>query len=416
MPTAEALLEPRLWSDLLAECEQRYAQRRARLNAYRALVESGAALRLARAYATGAYEPGLPSRHRLNRAGGRRKVVYRFEPEDDLLFKALNRVLMPGLEADLSPDCHSFRPGRGARSAFGRLLADPDLGRKHCLRLDVRDYFNQIDPTDLLASLPALMRHDAPLLRLLERTLLRPLVLSQGREEIVARKGVMAGTPLAPLLSNLYLRGLDRELRGAGLTYARYSDDLIVFGSAAEVAAAEARVREHLDSRGLEVNPEKTRWVQPGRPWEFLGLAWQAGRLDLSRHSAAKLRAKVRRLARRCDRRRRRHGRTGLQAAQAMLRRLNRKLYGAGGQRSEFNWATWFFPLLSGDGTLRALDGHLQEQVRFAATGRHERRNHRALPYADLRRLGYLPLVAAFHAFRQGGGAYAALLAKRVLT
>jgi len=97
------------------------------------------------------------------------------------------------------------------------------------------------------------------------------------------------------------------------------------------------------------------------------------------------------------------------------VRRLNRRLFGAGGDPADFTWGTWFFPMLSGDASLRRLDAVLQQHARFAAAGRHERRNLRAVPYARLRAAGYLPLTTAFHAYRRGAADYEELVESRCL-
>jgi hypothetical protein len=95
------------------------------------------------------------------------------------------------------------------------------------------------------------------------------------------------------------------------------------------------------------------------------------------------------------------------------VRRLNRRLFGAGGDPADFTWGTWFFPMLSGDASLRRLDAVIQQHARFVATGRHERRNLRAVPYERLRAAGYLPLTTAFHAYGRGPADYLGLLASR---
>ena len=92
------------------------------------------------------------------------------------------------------------------------------------------------------------------------------------------------------------------------------------------------------------------------------------------------------------------------------MRRLNRRLFGVGGRPTDFTWASWFFPLLIRDVTLRRLDRLIQSHLRYALTGRHSRRNYREVPYEQLRGAGYVPLVSAFHAYRRGAAEYEAVL------
>jgi hypothetical protein len=266
----------------------------------------------------------------------------------------------------------------------------------------VRDYFNSIPVEPLLESLPATITQDEPLHRLLATTLRDQRVLVGGQPALDTHKGVMAGSPLAPLLSNLYLRPLDDAFEGARIPFLRYADDMVVFGTLEEVTRYGADIERRLESLGLALNPRKTRLSAPGEPWEFLGLRYDSGSLDLAVNTAAKLRRRVRRIARRA--------RSRPDPARRAVRRLNRRLYGIGGRATDFTWASWFFPLLSGDSSLHRLDGLIQEQLRFAVTGEHSRRNFKSVPYDLLRGVGYLPLVSAFHAYRRGPAEYEALL------
>ena len=173
---------------------------------FRSLVGSGAVLPLVADYSAGVYEPRPPVRHHLNKADGRKKVVYTFAAPDELMFKALNLALQSSMEECLSPLCHSFRPRHGPRSAFRSLFMVPDLTRLACLHVDIRDFFNSIPIERLLESLPESIKRDRPLFALLSSTLLDSRVLSDDTIVEDGHKGVMAGTPLAPLLSSVFSR------------------------------------------------------------------------------------------------------------------------------------------------------------------------------------------------------------------
>jgi len=395
-PTVAALRQPGFWPDLVERYAIRLAARPQKVRAYRDALERGALEAATDDYESLRLEMARPSSRLINRSGGRKKTVYLFPPREDLFLKGINRALQPFAELH-SPLCHSFQPGRGVRTAYAALRQIPDLGRLSCLHVDVRDYFASIPPERMLAGVPHPLADDQPFVSLLHGILCDP----PGE-----RRGVLAGSPLAPLLSNLYLRPLDDAFQAAGTPYLRYADDLIVFGDQTAMPALQAEITRRLGDLALELNPRKTRVSPPGGGWEFLGLRYEKGSLDLSSTTVAKMHHRVRRLARRARERE--------DPARYVVRRLNRKLYGAGGDASDFTWATWFFPLIGSDATLRRLDGVIQEQLRFAATGRHERRNRGALPYAGLVERGYLPLASAFRAFRRGPGEYEALVERRL--
>ncbi len=362
--------------------------------------------RVVEAAAEGRWVPSPPVRHHLNKPDGRQKVVFTFGAEAELFFKALNRVLQPVVEPGLSPLCHSFRPGHGPRSAYGQVFRVGGLDGLASLHVDVRDYFNSIPVEGLMSSLPPAIADDGALWLLLARTLRDRRVRSEGRIVEDGHKGAMAGTPLAPLLSNLYLGPLDRAFSDSDVTYVRYADDVLILGSPAALVSAREVIDGHLASLGLELNPRKTRYGAPGAPWEFLGFRYSDGRLDVAPLTAAKLRRRARRMARRALER--------PDGLAWMVRRLNRRLFGVGGRREDFSWAGWFFPLLSRTSTLSRLDSVIQGQLRFAVTGRHERRNLGIVPYAALVAAGYVPLVTAYHAFRRSRGDFEGLIERRV--
>jgi RNA-directed DNA polymerase len=400
--TTQLLRSPDVWDQLLTQAEGYGRWGRRKLAAYRELLDVGEVGEMVDDYAGGRLSLRPPARRLLNKADGRKKVVFTFAPGDELFLKALNRILQVTAAADHSRLCHSFQPGRGPRTAYREIRRIRGVRNLCCLHLDVRDYFNSIPVDPLLASLPSTITDDEPLYRLLENTLRDQRVLSGDEQVRDLHKGVMAGTPLAPLLSNLYLRPLDDAFDEARIPFLRYADDMVVFGTEQDVLRHGADIESRLAALGLALNVRKTRLSTPGQPWEFLGLRYDRGRLDLATNSVSKLRRRVRRIARRA------RGRPD--PARQAVRRLNRRLYGVGGRPTDFTWASWFFPLVSGDATLRRLDALVQEQLRFAVTRVHSRRNFREVPYDRLQGLGYVPLVSAYHAYRRGPAEYEALL------
>jgi RNA-directed DNA polymerase len=401
--TAARLRSPTFWDELLVEGDGFGRRRWRKLGAYRALLDSGEVGRMVAEYSAGTLSLRPPRRRLLNKADGRKKVIFTFAPADELLLKALNRILQATTAISHSRLCHSFQPGRGPRTAYRHLRTIPGLNQLCCLHVDVRDYFNSIPVDALLTTLPSVIADDPSLNRLLSITLRDSRVLIGDAEANEPHKGVMAGTPLAPILSNLYLRPLDDAFERAAVPYVRYADDIVVFGNRSAVEQHRYEIESRLAGLGLELNHRKTRLSGPGEPWEFLGLKYDRGSLDVAPNTAAKLRRRARRIARRA------RGRPD--PAQYAVRKLNRRLFGVGGRVPDFTWASWFFPLLTGDATLRRLDATIQEQLRFAVTGVHERRNFSEVSYNQLRGVGYLPLVSAYHAFHRRPGEYQALLA-----
>ena len=400
------------WIEAVDLFRARCPRRRDRIAEYEALLATGAHVRIGADVLDGRHQPAPPVEGWLNKADGRKKRVFQYRSPDELLFRTVNRLLQPAAAHAASPWCRSFLPGGGARAAFRSVLADDALDAKAALRFDVRDYFNSIDVADLLARLPEPFA-GGPVRWLLDNALLDPRVERGGRVVDGGRKGVMAGTPLAPLLATLYLRDLDGEVAGTGATYARYSDDIVALTAPEDRAALELLVRSRLAERGLEVNEAKSSVAAPGEPWDFLGFRYSAGVIGLAPITARKLKARSTRLARALLRWRERTGASGDRALAAFLRRTNRRLYGVPAERSDFSWATWFLPMIDGPEGLQALDEHVQREARYAATGRRTARTRRHVPYETLVAAGHVPLVTAFWAMDQGAATYEALVHRR---
>jgi RNA-directed DNA polymerase len=390
----------------------RNPRRAARIADYERLLERGDHLRIGADVLACRHQPAPPVEGRLNKADGRKKRIFQYPPADELLFRTVNRLLQP-LAAELaSPWCHSFLPGGGARAAFRGLLAHGNVGDRAALRLDVRDYFNSIEVDDLLGRLPDELGCGA-VGTLLRSALLDCRVERAGHVVDGGQKGIMAGTPIAPLLATLYLRDLDAEVAATGAIYARYSDDIIVLAPAGDLLDIEHLVRRRLNERGLAVNESKSAQSPPGEPWDFLGFRYQRGAIDLAPITVRKLRGRTTRLARGLLRWRERTAASPERALRAFVRRTNMRLYGVRAERASFSWGTWFLPMLHGPDRLAELDRHVQREARFVATGRRTARTRDAVPYARLGESGYLPLVTAFWAVQESPMAYDALVARR---
>jgi hypothetical protein len=161
------------------------------------------------------------------------------------------------------------------------------------------------------------------------------------------------------------------------------------------------------------VNEDKSRSVEPGEPWDFLGFRYERGSVALASVTVRKFETRTRRLARRLLRWREQTRASSALTTRAFVGRVNRRVYGVAADRTEFSWATWFLPVLDRAEGLEHLDGRVQRECRYAATGLRRARAHDAVPYATLRDAGYLPLVAAYWSARDGPEAYDALITRR---
>jgi hypothetical protein len=338
-----------------------------------------------------------PQKLLLNKIGtNKKRVVYSFSDEESWTLKLLAWLLYR--YDDRQPEgCYSFRRDQGVHKAIRNLIKTQEIGTLWCYKLDISNYFNSIQVPLLLPILHDVMGDDPPLLAFLEQILTADKAYIDG-DLVTEERGAMAGTATSPFFANLYLRELDGFFVGKGVPYARYSDDVILFAkTAAELESYKASAHAILKQYGLTVNEDKETTTPPGGTWEFLGISFCNGTIDLSQATKEKIKGKIRRKARSLRRWMLRKEADPERAMRAFIRAFNRKFFDTG-TSNDLTWSRWFFPLLTVSDGLREVDAYLQHYVRYIPTGRFNHANYRT-DYKDLKRLGYRSLVHEYYEY-----------------
>lgn len=278
---------------------------------------------------------------------------------DRLIEQALHQVLSPIFEAEFSDSSYGFRPGRNAHQAVKAAQKYVAAGRRVVVDLDLEKFFDRVDHELLMRELSAKIG-DERVLRLIRRYL-EAGMMAEGMISPRA-EGTPQGGPLSPLLSNILLTDLDRELARRDHAFCRYADDCNIY---VRSFAAGRRVMASLtrflgDRLKLTVNAAKSA---VDRPWrrKFLGysLTWHATpRLRIAGSSQQRLRARVREVLR---------GARGRSVGRA-IEELNPVLRG---------WAAYF--KLTGTKTgLEDLDGWIRHKLRCVLWRQWKRPSTRA--------------------------------------
>jgi len=220
---------------------------------------------------------------------------------DRFVQQAILQVLQPIIDPSFSENSYGFRPGRSAHDAVRAVQRFVQEGRRWVVDVDLEKFFDRVNHDVLMGRL-ARRLEDTRLLRLIRRYL-EAGVMADG-VTMERHEGTPQGGPLSPLLANVLLDEVDRELEKRGHAFARYADDCNVY---VRSRRAGERVMEALKALyaglRLKVNESKSAVA---RPWErtFLGYSfWVAKGREVKRRVAPKALAKMKQRVRRITRR-----------------------------------------------------------------------------------------------------------------
>lgn len=181
---------------------------------------------------------------------------------DRVVQQAIAQGLQPTFEADFQAHSYGFRPGRNAHQAIRQSLQNINEGYQDIVDIDLKSFFDEVEHYLLLELI--YKRVKCRMTLKLIRSFLRAPILIAGRLH-KRRKGVPQGSPLSPLLSNILLNELDKELEKRGHRYVRYADDFSIY---VRSKAAAKRVGNSIycflrDCLKLPINREKSGIRRP---------------------------------------------------------------------------------------------------------------------------------------------------------
>jgi group II intron reverse transcriptase/maturase len=276
-------------------------------------------------------------------------------------------VLEPIFEADLQPEQHGYRENRNAHSAIKQVHSLLNTGHREVIDADLRGYFDSIPHAELLKSV-ARRVVDRDMLHLIKMWLEVPVeeIDKRGQKKRTtesrdSKRGVPQGSPISPLLANLYMRRFvlgwkqGGWARRYGAHIVNYADDMVICckGRAEEAMVSMRRMMERLK---LTVNEEKTHICKvPEQYFDFLGYTFgrcystKTGKAYIgTRPSKKSVKRMIESISEDTDRR------LGWKDADAVVKQLNRKLVG---------WAN-YFRLGPVSSAYRAVEAHTTNRLR----------------------------------------------------
>lgn len=234
------------------------------------------------------------------KSGGVRKLGIP-SVRDRVVQENLRDILEKIFEPTFSEHSHGFRPGRGCFTALREFFQQVREGGICIVDVDIEKCFDTI-PHEPLIDAVAEEVADGSVLNLIRIILTAPI--RDGYRIVRPRAGTAQGSPVSPLLANIYLARIDRELEASGVKYCRYADDMRATAkSMKEARDIKERIDKGLKAIGLRLSPTKTRLTYIDQGVDFLGyrLTRFKGKLYavIPKHAVKAFQERVRELTRR---------------------------------------------------------------------------------------------------------------------
>ena len=294
---------------------------------------------------SGQYMPQPVRKVEIEKPGGGTRMLGIPTVLDRLIQQAVHQVLSPVFEPGFSEHSYGFRPGKSAQQAVKAARQYVANGKRWVVDIDLEKFFDRVNH-DILMSLVKRKVKDTRILSLIDRYL--KVGMFAGGIVSARKEGTPQGGPLSPLLSNILLDELDKELEARGHAFCRYADDSNIYvASRTSGERVMASLSRYLTERlKLTVNLTKSAVA---RPWQrsFLGysMTWhKKPRLKVAGKSVQRLKGSIREVCRR--------GRG--RSLRGVIKELTPKLRG---------WIT-YFRFSEVTGLFEELDGWLRRKLR----------------------------------------------------
>lgn len=274
--------------------------------------------------------------------------------KDRVLHSAIKMALEPIIDPTFSQNSYGFRPGRNQRQAVEKAREMVRAGKEYVVDIDLSKFFDRINHDRLIYRLKAHVK-DRRVLRLIGM-ILRSGIMSEG---VITKpsEGSVQGSPLSPLLSNVVLDELDKELEERGLSFCRWADDSNIFVKSPRAAERVMdSIKKFIEKKlKLKINEDKSKTAKANQV-KFLAMTIVNGAIAISQKALDKAMEKVKSLTPRGSHR----------SVEQTMETINRWYQG---------WAS-YFKMTQFPAQLKKIEAHVRRRLRARIVKQQKRKRY----------------------------------------
>lgn len=325
----------------------------------------------------------------------KKRVVYVYPKLHRLTLKFMSFYILKKYNHKFAKNSLAYTKGRSVRTAFKLLRSYRIKPSDTIYKNDFSDYFNSIGIDLLAPKLKSFLEDDLELYECILKLLRTKEVIDRGKIVEDTNKGVMAGSPIAGILANVFMDDLDKMMIKKGYRYIRYADDTLIIGK----EALDFFISQ-VEKRGIKFNPKKMRVFNIRTGITFLGFKHTGNKIDISDEAKAKMKSRFKRRAKWYRQWMKRRNIKKEVAVRDYIKKINYKLFSD--QDDSINWSRWYLPNINTVESLKYLDQYFVRAIRYLYTGDWNKTpKHYSLSYEKIKELGFVSLVNTYYRIKK---------------